>query len=186
MVVLIVTMAPAAVHVSEVGQQLQECCLLPLRSCVCRHTVRIETANVTDTNRMSIMALTVRTRSANRPPSLDRTVKPDHIMVSYPLPASLPMPLSYGLCVHVHAWRSGCAMQDDVVYKSHFGGTFSNVRKGTKDFPQSKCGVTLDLRHGVSNFNKSAACFVQTRTAGVPLHVRRSNVTLNERNFTKL
>lgn len=184
MVVLVVSMAAAAVHESEVGKQLQECCLLPLRSCVCRHTISIDAANVTDTNRMSIVALAVRARSANRPPSLDRAVDPDNIMVSYALPSSLLVPLSYGLSVHVHSRRRGGAVQDDIVYKSHFGGTFSNVRKGTKDFPQSKCGVTLDLRHGMSDFNKSAACFVQTRTAGVPLHVRRSNVTLNERNFT--
>lgn len=184
MVILVVAMAPAAVHENEVSQQLQECCFLPLRSCVCRNTVSIEAANITDTNRMSIVALTMRPRSANGPPSLDRTVEPDNIMVSYALPSSLLVPLSYGLCVHVHSRRRGGAVKDDVIYKSHFGGTFSNVRKGTKVFPQSKCGVTLDLRHGVSDFNKSAACFVQTRTAGVPLHVRRSNVTLNERNFT--
>lgn len=145
MVVLVMTMAPAAVHVSEVSKQLQECCLLPLRSCVCRHTISIDTANVTDTNRMSIVALTVRARSANRPPSLDRAVKPDNIMISYALPSSLLVPLSYGLSIHVHAWRGGAAVQDDIVYKSHYGGTFSNVRKGTKEFPRNKLGTTSEL-----------------------------------------
>lgn len=186
MVVLVVSMAPAAVHENKVCQQLQECCFLPLRSCVCRNTVRIEAANITDTNRVSVVALTMRARSANRPPFLDRAVKPDNIMITNASPASLFVPLADGLSIHVHTRRSGGTMQDDIVNKSHYGGTFSNVRKGTKDFPQTKRGVTLDLRHSMSNFNKSAARFVQTRTAGVPLHVRRSNVTLDERNFTKI
>ena len=123
MVVLVMPMATAAVHVREVGQKLQECCFLPLRSCVCRNTVRIEAANITDTNRVSVVALTMRARSANRPPFLDRAVKLDNIMISYAFPTSLFVPITNGLSVHVHAWRSGGTMQDDIIDKSHYGGT---------------------------------------------------------------
>lgn len=144
----------AAVKNGQDRQQLQKRGLLFWRSCVGWAAVSVKPADVGNADAVGVVAVTMGAGLARGPALLYRAIEFYEVVVPAALPALGLMPFCYLCYIYVHSLRGGGAVQDNVVDKSHFGGTFSNVRKGTKDFPQTKRGVTLDLRHGVSDFNK--------------------------------
>ena len=144
-------MDPAAIDPREIDKKLQQSLALRLRTSVSRLAFRVQAANIGHTDTVRVVALTMRPRLTDRPSPLDRSIKPDNIMIPDRLPTSLLVPGSnvgsrkilpgsgsravdyYVINVsrHDNRLKPGVAKRIIIILRPRVAGRLFIVRKGT-------------------------------------------------------